>query len=550
MVRFGPCSHHLVSGHCGRADAYAPLPGIVAANVARVDTGDRYAPGMLSTGQPFAGYTILRLLGAGGMGEVYLAQHPRLPRQDALKILSAAVSADNDFRARFIREADLAAALSHSNIVAIYDRGEVDGQLWISMQYVKGTDAAQLVHQRYPTGMPAEEATPIIAAVAGALDYAHRESLLHRDVKPANILLTDPDIDGQRRALLADFGIARALSDPSGLTATNITVGTVSYAAPEQLMGEEIDSRADQYSLAATAFHLLTGAPPYQNTNPAAVIGQHLNAAIPKLSERRPDLMALDAVLAVALSKEPANRFPRCVDFAQAVAVAVHANAPFAATQQAPAVSAPLPPPTTTRAVASRRPGRATITLLTLLALALVAALVFVGLQLRGTKQSAPPQTDPPASTSAAASPPPPTSPSPTSAPPTMATSTVSPTTGAPAAVDLPISYGHALISTPSGKTICQVDIEYVGCESAFTFRTPPSECSGTPSNIISLRANGSIRWSCGNLGGARTFTTLSYGTTYRALGWTILSTSQGTTFTNTATGHGMFVSVEQVRLF
>ena len=147
------------------------------------------------------------------MGEVYLAQHPRLPRRDALKILSSAVSADTVFRARFTREADIAAALSHPHIVGVHDRGEFEGQLWISMEYVDGTDAAHLVHRRYPAGMPADEAVEIITAVAGALDYAHRQGLLHRDVKPANILLSQPD-DGERREFLADFGIARELAEP------------------------------------------------------------------------------------------------------------------------------------------------------------------------------------------------------------------------------------------------------------------------------------------------------------------------------------------------
>ena len=273
----------------------------------------------LTNGDIFAGYTILRLLGSGGMGEVYLAQHPRLPRRDALKILSSAVSVDTVFRERFTREADIAAALSHPNIVAVYDRGEYEGQLWISMEYVDGTDAARLVHDHYPAGMPANEAVEIVTAVAGALDYAHHHGLLHRDVKPANILLSQLDDDGERRVFLADFGIARELADPSGLTATNLTVGTVAYAAPEQLMGMELDGRADQYALAATAFHLLTGAPPYEHSNPVAVISQHLNATPPKLSDQRPDLTALDDALSKALAKDPGDRFDRCVQFAKAL---------------------------------------------------------------------------------------------------------------------------------------------------------------------------------------------------------------------------------------
>jgi len=194
-------------------------------------------------GETFAAYTVARLIGSGGMGEVYLARHPRLPRLDALKVLRADVSADDGFRQRFIREADLASALSHPNIVTVYDRGEFDGQLWIATEYVDGTDAAQLMRDRYPAGMPVEEASAIVTAIASALDYAHEHGLLHRDVKPANILLGQSDRAGKRRVFLADFGIARPLAAPNGLTATNMTLGTVAYSAPEQLMGDPLDGR-------------------------------------------------------------------------------------------------------------------------------------------------------------------------------------------------------------------------------------------------------------------------------------------------------------------
>jgi serine/threonine protein kinase, bacterial len=274
----------------------------------------------LSRGEVFAGYTILRLLGSGGMGEVYLAQHPRLPRHDALKVLPKSLSADVEFRQRFTREADLAATLFHPHIVGVHDRGEHDDQLWIAMDFIDGTDAAQFVRGRYPAGMPADEALTIATAVASALDHAHEHGLLHRDVKPANILLSQPDREGQRRIFLADFGIARPLVDPSGLTATNFTLGTVAYAAPEQLMGEDIDGRADQYALAATVFHLLTGAPPYEHSNPVAVIRKHLNAPPPKLSDRRAAHARLDDIFSTALAKSPAERFESCGQFAKALA--------------------------------------------------------------------------------------------------------------------------------------------------------------------------------------------------------------------------------------
>jgi len=160
----------------------------------------------LANGQTFAGYKILRRLGSGGMGDVYLAQHPRLPRQDALKVLAASVSADAEYRARFGREADLASTLWHPNIVGVHDRGEDDGQLWISMDYVEGQDAARLLARQSSSGLRPYQVTKIVSAVADALDYAHERGLLHRDVKPANIMITADE----QRILLADFGMTSA----------------------------------------------------------------------------------------------------------------------------------------------------------------------------------------------------------------------------------------------------------------------------------------------------------------------------------------------------
>lgn len=234
----------------------------------------------LGPGDVFADYTIVDALGAGGMGEVYLARHPRLPRRDALKVLPTGISNDAIFRERFIREGDLAAGLWHPNVVSVYDRGEYNGQLWIAMEFVDGTDAGRQLAGAQFTGLPVDEVAAIVTAVAAALDHAHSRGLLHRDVKPGNIMLADHDAagDDDRRILLADFGIARPLGEVSGLTTTNMTVGTVAYAAPEQLMGENVDGRADQYSLAATAYHLLTGEQLFPQSNPAVVISRHLNA--------------------------------------------------------------------------------------------------------------------------------------------------------------------------------------------------------------------------------------------------------------------------------
>lgn len=272
----------------------------------------------LNAGDVFAGYTIQRLLGAGGMGEVYLAQHPRLPRLDALKILSVSTTRDEEFRARFNREAELAASLWHPHIVGVHDRGEFDGRLWISMDYVEGTDAKHLIEQ-HPAGMPLQDVVEIVTAVAEALDVAHERNLLHRDVKPANILVTTPSGSARRRILLTDFGIAREADDANGLTETDVAIGTVAYVAPEQLTGKTLDGRADQYALAATAFHLLTGSPVFEDTNRIVQAGNHLYAPPPRLSERRRDLAHLDAVMAKALAKQPDKRYARCLDFARAL---------------------------------------------------------------------------------------------------------------------------------------------------------------------------------------------------------------------------------------
>jgi Protein kinase domain len=368
----------------------------------------------LEVGQVFAGYTILRVLGSGGMGQVYLASHPRLPREDALKVLPPELTGDPEFRARFVREADLAAGLSHPHIVRVHDRGEEDGQFWISMAYVPGTDVGRLLRESYPGGMPLDVVAPIIAAVASALDYAHHRGLLHRDVKPANILLTDPD--GQaRRVFLADFGIARRIDDATGLTATNMTVGTAAYAAPEQLKGEPIDGRADQYALACTAFHLLTGAQPYVDSNPAVVISQHINAPSPSIGTHRPELAGLDRVFATAMAKDPAGRFGSCGEFADQLARQLSPGFAYAAeipvradtevTQPRFGVTAPTVPLQPKSPLWKRLGGRPRVLIPVLAAVVLlVLGGVFVGEKLTQSHKpanAAPPTAAPPPKTPA-----------------------------------------------------------------------------------------------------------------------------------------------------
>ncbi|MEV6767029.1 protein kinase [Nocardia sp. NPDC051030] len=272
----------------------------------------------MRSGDVFAGYVIERELGRGGMGSVYLAKHPRLPRLTALKLLNQEMFSDNEIRARFIREADLVAQLDHPNIVTVYDRGTEGEQLWISMQYIDGVNASAV----NPGSLPPPRAAQIIAETAKALDYAHGRGVLHRDVKPANILLarSSSRAGTGERVYLTDFGIARLRDDTGHLTQTGTVTATLAYASPEQLTGATLDGRADQYSLACTLFQLLTGAVPFEGTSPAAVIRGHLQQPPPPISAQRPELpRALDGVLGRALAKRPQDRFRSCAEFAAAV---------------------------------------------------------------------------------------------------------------------------------------------------------------------------------------------------------------------------------------
>ncbi|WP_327144444.1 serine/threonine-protein kinase [Nocardia sp. NBC_01327] len=281
-------------------------------------------------GEIFGGYRIEGKLGAGGMGTVYLARHPRLPREDALKVLPPAASADQEFRARFLREAELAARLRHPNIVAIHDRGMDDGCLWIAMQYVQGCDASDLI-ARDPAGLPPWRAVHIIEEAARGLDAAHAAGLLHRDVKPANILIA-VNPDGSYRVLVTDFGIARAVGESTVLTAAGEVLATVSYAAPEQISAAPVDHRVDVYALGCTLHQLLTGSLPFPRPTPAAVMYAHLCEPPP-----RPSLLntavptQFDDVIARAMAKDPADRYPSCGALALAAAAALRAEpAPIA----------------------------------------------------------------------------------------------------------------------------------------------------------------------------------------------------------------------------
>lgn len=273
----------------------------------------------LKADDSFAGYNIEGVLGEGGMGTVYLARHPRLPMRVALKLLVPTASADKELRLRFEQEAGVIARLEHPNIVDVYDCGTTDGHLWIAMQYIRGGHAGQLT----PQNSTPERILNVLAQTAVALDYAHSRGVLHRDVKPANILLAAADAGREERAVLTDFGIARLTESDAGLTVEGSFTATIAYASPEQLSSASIDHRSDQYSLACTLFMLLTGRAPFDYTNAGQVITAHLVKPPPLVTETRPDVpAALDQVIARGMAKQPDERFASCSEFLAAARAA------------------------------------------------------------------------------------------------------------------------------------------------------------------------------------------------------------------------------------
>ncbi len=274
-------------------------------------------------GTELAGYRIESLLGWGGMSVVYLAEDLRLKRRVALKLLAAGLVEDKSFRDRFLRESELAASIDHPNIVPIYEAGTAEDLLFIAMRYVEGHDLKERLGL---DRLDPADATGIIAQVASALDAAHARGLVHRDVKPSNILLDlGARPDGSDHVYLADFGITKRVSEQTAVGDDGHLLGTIDYVAPEQISGEEIDGRADVYSLGCVLFECLVGKPPFQRDSELAVVFAHLEAESPAPSAQRPELpAALDAVIARALAKEPAERYPSCRELAQAaLAVAV-----------------------------------------------------------------------------------------------------------------------------------------------------------------------------------------------------------------------------------
>jgi YVTN family beta-propeller protein len=262
-------------------------------------------------GTELAGYRIEELIGRGGMGAVYLAEDVRLGRKVALKLLSPELAEDERFRERFVRESRMAAGLEHPNIVPIYEAGEADGVLFIAMRYIGGTDLKALI--RSEGALESARTLSLLGQVADALDAAHARGLVHRDVKPANVLIAPPVVRGaSEHAYLSDFGLTKRASSDSGITATGQFVGTIEYAAPEQFEGKPLDARTDVYSLACVLFECLTGEVPYRRDQDAALMYAHLMAPVPSAKELNPELPpAIDAVISSGMAKASDGRFAR-----------------------------------------------------------------------------------------------------------------------------------------------------------------------------------------------------------------------------------------------
>jgi serine/threonine protein kinase len=277
-------------------------------------------------GTVIAGYRIDSRLGRGGMGVVYRAHHLQLEREAALKLIAPELAETSGFRERFAREARLAAALAHPNIVTVYDAGEVDGTLYLAMQYVEGSDLAAILAEQ--GRLRPYRAVDVCRQVAGALDAAHEKGLIHRDVKPANVLISGRD------AYLTDFGLTKRVEgEAAPITNVGDVVGTIHYVAPEQIEGAGVSARSDIYSLGCLLFHCLTGEVPFSRENDVAVIYAHLSEAPPRPSTLRADLPAgLDDVIAKALDKVPERRFASCSELMAAARVAVDAAGPLSET--------------------------------------------------------------------------------------------------------------------------------------------------------------------------------------------------------------------------
>jgi YVTN family beta-propeller protein len=278
-------------------------------------------------GSQLAGFRLEALLGRGGMGAVYRAEDLRLGRNVALKLLVPELAENERFRERFLRESQMAASLDHPNIVPIYAAGETDGQLYLAMRYVEGYDLRQLLARE--RALEPARALGLLEQVADALDAAHERGLIHRDVKPGNVLIAARS--GREHCYLSDFGLTKQTSSISGLTGTGELVGTVNYVSPEQIRGEEVDGRADLYALGCVLYECLAGEPPFARESEVATLWAHMNEPPHALSAARPELGGeIDSVLARALAKTPAQRQATCGELVSSARTALGLARPTA----------------------------------------------------------------------------------------------------------------------------------------------------------------------------------------------------------------------------
>ncbi|WP_244420167.1 serine/threonine-protein kinase [Streptomyces hygroscopicus] len=289
------------------------------------------------SGRRIAEYLLQDEIGRGGMAVVYRAEDLRLGRTVAVKLLAPELARNDTFRQRFAHESRVAAAIDHPHIVPVFEAGETDGVLYIAMRYVRGRDLRALLDRDGPLSL--ETACRIALQVASALDAAHAHDLVHRDVKPGNILIAEgTDSDRPEHAYLTDFGLTKKSLSLTGFTSVGQFVGTLDYVAPEQISGRPVDGRCDVYSLACVLFEMLTGAPPFRRDDDMALLWAHQYDPPPALTELRPDLPeAVDAVFAEALAKVPEDRYETCRGFVAALRAAGRSAAPGAAAGTRPA---------------------------------------------------------------------------------------------------------------------------------------------------------------------------------------------------------------------
>ena len=331
------------------------------------DDSSRHADGllrMLAPGSRVAGYLLESQIGAGGMAVVFRARDERLSRMVALKVLAPGLAADDAFRQRFIRESRAAAAVDDPHIIPVYEAGESGGVLFIAMRLVVGGDLRSVMLREGP--LPADRAAALLSPVASALDAAHSAGLVHRDVKPANVLV-DARPGRPEHVYLSDFGLSKRAAAAAGLTGSGQFMGTAEYAAPEQINGRPVDGQADQYALACVAFEALTGAAPYARPEPMAVLWAHLSEPPPSLAMRRPDLpRPVDRIMARALAKEPHQRYESCLEFIDELRAALGLAPYVAATSSGPRTQMKVAgqdvTPQTTAAVAADTPVGADVT--------------------------------------------------------------------------------------------------------------------------------------------------------------------------------------------